>query len=43
MSGQCSISKDDWTSKKRTTRQVYEGMIEENGLSNQSIRGVNRS
>jgi hypothetical protein len=41
MSGQRSISKNDWIGKQRTTRQGYEGMSEENGLSNQAIRGVN--
>ena len=31
--------KNDWTSKQRTTRQGYEDMSEENGLSNQVIHG----
>jgi hypothetical protein len=43
MSGQRSISKNDWTGKQRTTRHGYEGMNEENGLSNQSSRGEDRS
>jgi hypothetical protein len=36
MSGQRSISKNDWTCKQRTTGQGYEGMSEENDLSNQA-------
>jgi hypothetical protein len=43
MSGQCSISKNDWTGKKRTTRHGYEGMNEENGMSSQSIHGEDQS
>jgi hypothetical protein len=38
MGGQHFISKNYWTSKQRKTRHGYEGMSEENGLSNQVVR-----